>query len=87
MTPDLSLPQQALWWLKQGNLRTGPDWTRAHEICQMREGARDFDLVHALCHWIEGDIANRDHWYRKVAPWQRADTPEAEWRAVSMAVS
>ena len=79
---DLTPPQRALWWLRAGNLKIGPDWARAHEICQTAEGVRDHDLVHALCHWIEGDTANRDHWYRRVAPWQRAATIEAEWQAL-----
>jgi hypothetical protein len=84
---DLSPPQQALWWLKQGGLRPGPDWERAHELCQQAEGDRDHDLVHALVHWIEGDAGNRDYWYRRVAPWRRATTIEAEWQAVQAAVT
>ena len=39
--PDgLSPPLAALWWLKKGGLGTGPEWERAHEICQSREGDR-----------------------------------------------
>lgn len=79
MTP----PQQALDLLQKGGLKMGPDWQKAHEICQTAEGTRDYDLVHALCHWIEGDIANRNYWYARVAPWQRADTIAAEWQAVA----
>ena len=82
-----SEPQEALRLLKVGGLRMGPDWEQAHEICQRQEGARDYDLVHALCHWIEGDIANRDYWYRRVAPWTRAATLEDEWQAVTLTVS
>ena len=26
---DLAPPLQALWWLKKGDLRTGPEWKRA----------------------------------------------------------
>jgi hypothetical protein len=81
-----SEPQEALRLLKAGHLRMGPDWEAAHEICQRREGERDYDLVHALCHWIEGDIANRDYWYRRVAPWVRAATLEDEWQAVTLTV-
>jgi hypothetical protein len=83
---DLSQPQQALWWLKRGGFRPGPEWEQAHELCQRAEGERDHDLVHALVHWIEGDAGNRDYWYRRVAPWQRAATIEAEWQAVQAAV-
>ena len=82
----MSEPQEALRLLKQGGLRLGPDWQAAHEICQRREGTRDYDLVHALCHWIEGDIANRDYWYRRVTPWVRAATMEDEWQAVTLSV-
>jgi hypothetical protein len=77
----------ALGLLQSGGLTMGPDWQRAHEICQTREGTRDYDLVHALCHWIEGDIANREYWLRRAAPWQPAETLEAEWQAVSLALS
>lgn len=72
----------ALALLQTGGLSMGPDWARAHEICQSGEGRRDYDLVHALCHWIEGDLANRDYWHRRVAPWTRAATVAAEWQAL-----
>jgi len=52
-------------------------------LCQLDEGDRAHDLVHALCHWIEGDIANRDYWYRRLAPWQRAATIPEEWLALA----
>lgn len=78
----LTRPRLALWWLQQGGLAMGTDWMRAHAICQEDEGERSHDLVHALCHWIEGDIANRDYWYRRVAPWTRAATITAEWQAL-----
>ena len=83
---DLSPPQQALWWLKQGGFAMGPEWQLAHRLCQLDEGTRDHDLVHALCHWIEGDLGNRDYWYRRLAPWVRAETIAAEWDAVHAAL-
>ena len=83
MTKPMSKPREALDLLHAGGLRMGPEWQKAHDICQTAEGDRDHDLVHALCHWIEGDSANRDHWYRRVAPWQRAETIAAEWQAVA----
>ncbi len=79
-------PRLALELLQKGGLAMGPEWQEAHEICQTGEGARDYDLVHALCHWIEGDIANRDYWYARVAPWPRAETIAAEWQAVEAAL-
>jgi len=68
-------PLEALEWLQKGGLRMGPDWERAHE------------MVHALCHWIEGDTANRDYWYRRVRPWTPAATIGAEWQAVKATLS
>ena len=78
-----SEPRRALDLLKAGGLKMGAEWEAAHVICQAQEGDRDHDLVHALCHWIEGDTANRDYWYRRVAPWQRADSIADEWQAVA----
>ena len=73
-------PQLALWWLKQGGFRMGPEWQKAHMICQQHEGDFAHDLVHALCHWIEGDLGNRDYWYRRLGPdWTQAATIAAEW--------
>ena len=80
-------PQIALALLKSGGLKMGPEWQRAHELCQLDEGDRAHDLVHALCHWIEGDVANRDYWYRRVQPWTRAGAIEAEWDALNAALN
>jgi hypothetical protein len=78
--PDESLsePAQALWWLKKGDFKIGAEWTKAHELCQRAEGTHAYDLVHALAHWIEGDLGNRDYWYRRVGG-GRAETIAAEW--------
>jgi hypothetical protein len=78
----LSPPQLALWHLKQGHFKMGAAWEKAHAICQTAEGTREYDLVHALVHWVEGDTANRDYWYRRVGAWSRAQTIEAEWDAI-----
>lgn len=75
---DWSRPRQALWWLKQGRFTLGAGWAEAHRLCQMDEGEPDHDMVHALAHWIEGDIANRDYWYRRIGQ-TRAASIEAEW--------
>ncbi len=66
--PDasLSVPLQALWWLKQGSFKMGPEWEKAHNLCQQDEGNPAHDLVHALAHWIEGDSANAAYWYARV---------------------
>ncbi len=83
--PDhLTPPQLAMWWLKEGGFELGPAWEKAHGICQTAEGTVEYDLVHALAHWIEGDIGNRDYWYRRVgAGWMRAETVAEEWERIS----
>jgi hypothetical protein len=78
----LSEPAKALWWLKKGGLKLGAEWEKAHEIYQMAEGTRAYDLVHALAHWIEGDTSNRDYWYRRISGWKRAETIAAEGERV-----
>jgi hypothetical protein len=84
---EMTPPQQALWWLKEGELAMGDGWEKAHAICQTAEGTYEYDLVHALAHWIEGDASNRDYWYRRVgAGWKRAGTIEAEWAAIAKAL-
>lgn len=82
--PDRSLspPLQALWWLKKGNLAMGPEWTKAHNICQTAEGTLAYDMVHALAHWIEGDEANARYWYRRAGQ-GRAESITAEWDRVA----
>jgi hypothetical protein len=82
--PGLSSPQQALWWLKEGGFLLGTEWDRAHAICQQGEGTFAYDLVHALAHWIEGDISNRDYWYRRLDGWRKAHTIEEEWAQVDL---
>ncbi len=77
--PDsLSDVGQALWWLKKGDFKLGQSWENAHEICQSAEGTKSYDWVHALAHWIEGDMGNAAYWYRRVGE-TRLDTIAAEW--------
>ncbi len=76
-----SPPLQALWWLREGKFAMGPEWQKAHEICQSNEGDHAHDLVHALAHWIEGDKANANYWYARVKE-PRAATIEAEWQRI-----
>ncbi len=76
---QLSEPQKALWWLKKGGFRTGQEWDRAHAICQKGEGKREYDHVHALTHWIEGDRWNSDYWYGQVGVERVSEDPETEW--------
>ena len=78
---DLSPPLQALWWLKKGNLVMGAEWEKAHAICQQKEGNPEYDIVHALAHWIEGDESNAAYWYRRVEG-KRAVTIADEWERI-----
>ena len=75
---ELSDIGQALWWLKKGDFKLGDAWENAHEICQSAEGTKSYDYVHALAHWIEGDMGNAAYWYRRVGETQHADIP-TEW--------
>lgn len=78
----LSVPQQALWWLKKGGFALGPEWDTAHHLCQQHEGDLDHDMVHALAHWIEGDAANAAYWYRRTGA-RRAATVVEEWTRIA----
>lgn len=80
--PGFSVPLQALWWLKKGKLALGPEWDRAHALCQMEEGEPAHDLVHALAHWIEGDMSNAAYWYRRVGGQRAADIAK-EWQRIA----
>jgi hypothetical protein len=75
----LSPPRQALWWLAKGRFRTGPEWERAHAICQTAEGTPAYDRVHALVHWIEGDHGNAAYWRRRAGDGPPSGDPAAEW--------
>lgn len=77
---ELSQPLQALWWLARGDFAVGPAWTRAHEIAQASEGIPEYDRVHALLHWVEGDSANADYWYRQAGVARAGADPRAEWQ-------
>lgn len=77
--PDgLKGPQVALWWLAKGRYQTGPEWQKAHEIAQSREGDRYHDLVHAVVHVIEGDRKNARYWYNCAGVHAANIGPEAE---------
>lgn len=84
---DLAPPLQALWWLKKGDLRTGPEWERAHAICQTAEGDKPYDWVHALAHWIEGDTSNANYWYRRVGEQRSGSDIAGEWQHIVAALS
>lgn len=80
--PSLPPPLQALWWLRKGGFGVGPEWEKAHAICQTAEGTPAYDVVHALAHWIEGDESNARYWYRRVGPGRASSIP-AEWQRIA----
>lgn len=77
---DLLRPLQALWWLAKGDFTVGPAWTRAHEIAQASEGLAEYDRVHGLLHWVEGDEANADYWYRRAGTARAGADVRADWQ-------
>lgn len=76
---DLSKLLQALWWLKKGDLQVGPEWEKAHNICQSAEGSKQYDWIHALAHWIEADMGNSDYWYRRCGEKRAKPNVSQEW--------
>jgi hypothetical protein len=84
---DMSKPLQALWWLKKGSLRVGPEWEQAHNIVQSMEGVQAFDWVHALMHWIEADMGNADYWYRRAGKRRATASVSSEWEHIAAALS
>jgi hypothetical protein len=79
----LDPPLQALWWLRKGDLLPGPEWERAHQICQSAEGDKPYDWVHALAHLIEGDEANAHYWFRRVGEARAGATTAEEWHHIA----
>ncbi|MET1413667.1 hypothetical protein ABVF61_15460 [Roseibium sp. HPY-6] len=82
---DFSEPFKALWWLKKGVLTLGPEWEKAHEICQGAEGEPAHDWVHALCHLIEGDHGNAGYWFRMAGKPVQRDI-EALWQDMAQSL-
>jgi hypothetical protein len=84
---DMSKPLQALWWIKKGELKVGPEWEEAHVIVQAMEGTFEFDWVHALLHWIEADMGNADYWYRRAGRKRATASVSAEWEHIARELS
>ena len=84
---ELDQPQQALWWLRKGELKLGAEWRTAHEICQNAEGTRSHDWIHALVHLIEGDLPNASYWYRRAGEAQASTDPATEWAHIAERLS
>ena len=41
------------------------DWQAAHVIVQEFEDDATAAWIHAVCHRLEGDLANAHYWYRR----------------------
>ncbi len=83
----MSKSLQAMWWLKKGGLKVGPEWEQAHLICQYEEGNPQVDLVHALAHWIEADLGNADYWYRRAGTRRAKPSVSEEWNFLAETLS
>jgi hypothetical protein len=59
------------------------DWQGAHEIAQEHEDDDVANWIHAVVHWIEGDLSNARYWFGQAGR-QMADhaTPEDTLRAI-----
>jgi hypothetical protein len=84
---DMSKPLQALWWIRKGEFRVGPEWEEAHWIVQAMEGTFEFDWVHALLHWIEADMGNADYWYRRAGKKRATASVSSEWEHIARELS
>ena len=67
---------EALWHLRKG------DWDRAHAIVQAHEDNKEYAVVHAHLHRIEGDLANAGYWYRRAGRKTADATLEEEWKVL-----
>ncbi|MEY8118437.1 hypothetical protein AB9F26_09245 [Falsihalocynthiibacter sp. BN13B15] len=77
---------ESLEFIKTGGFRPGKEMEEAHQICQLHEGERLFDWVHALVHRIEGDDSNAGYWYRRAGKTREMGPIEDEWKKICTAV-
>ena len=54
------------------------DWQAAHVIVQEHEESDLANWIHAVCHRMEGDLANARYWYRRIRREYREDVPAAD---------
>jgi hypothetical protein len=54
------------------------DWQSAHLIVQEHEEDATANWIHAVCHRMEGDLANAHYWYRRIGREYREDLPTAD---------
>jgi hypothetical protein len=64
------------------------DWQAAHLIVQQHEDDATANWIHAVCHRMEGDLANARYWYRRIGREYREAVPaEAELREIRAALN
>ena len=64
------------------------DWQAAHLIVQEHEEDAVANWIHAVCHRMEGDVANARYWYRRIGrEYREAVTTAAELREIARALS
>jgi hypothetical protein len=64
------------------------DWQAAHVIVQEHEESDLANWIHAVCHRMEGDLANAHYWYRRIGREYREDlATEAELLQIKAALS
>ena len=56
----------------------GGDWEGAHVIVQEHEESDLANWIHAVCHRMEGDVANARDWYGRIRREYREDLPPAD---------
>ena len=54
------------------------DWEAAHVIVQEHEESDLANWIHAVCHRMEGDVANARYWYRRIRREYREDVATAD---------
>ena len=63
------------------------DWQAAHEVAQQHEDDALACWLHAVCHRMEGDVANARYWYRHCKRELRPEvSAEAELREIAGAL-
>lgn len=63
------------------------DWEAAHVVAQRHEDDAMACWLHAVCHRMEGDVANARYWYRRCKRELRPEvSTEAELREIAGAL-
>ncbi len=68
---------EALWYMANDN------WEEAHEIAQAKEGVKEYDLLHAYLHRVEGDEWNAGYWYRRAGAGFPSVSTDDEWQQLA----